>query len=488
MSIQDPIKGLSKSLIAATRSIMEKSHTVPKTEKEKKLAAMAEPKDKITHADVLKGRGVMKEDEQIDELSTDTMRKYREKAREDAFDADAVDDERRLRKRSFGHNQAGKKIIKRGDTLRAEEVQLTPEEIAMIEAKMAGVADGAMEGEKHMCATKVFHKEWAEGTPIKTMHADPDENGLIEWYDVMFEHGIERVMTEDMDILQQESHMHSKRKMTKEEAIAEISAEMKGRYKKAAQRSLDSAQDFKSELEREGEPKDSRVSKDVNRIIKNRKMGMKRANEEVQIDEAMSAADRYKHHHEHAKALLKSIGEHLKTEHETAHKFKDYRGNKGPTWGHVGSMEHVANQLSNLHDMVARKGEYAESVEVEGETLDEARGRPKLPRDAKGNIIRGGAKQSVAKAADEEPAALGYQLRKAASINKPVHFMNGEKKEVTSAHVNAFNDHMAARKTSQEKHAFQKQAHKSHADFVKAVSSPVPKAAKDTGEIVKYRH
>lgn len=61
--------------------------------------------------------------EDLEELSTDTLRKYREKARDDAFDADAVDDERRLRKRSFGHNQAGKKIIKRGDTLRAEEAE-----------------------------------------------------------------------------------------------------------------------------------------------------------------------------------------------------------------------------------------------------------------------------------------------------------------------------------------------------------------------------
>ena len=83
----------------------------------------------------------------------------------------------------------------------------------MIEAKMAGVAPGSMDGDKHMCATKVFHKEWNEGTPIKTMHADPDAEGLIEWYDVMFDHGIERVMTEDMEVLQAESHMHSKKKM-----------------------------------------------------------------------------------------------------------------------------------------------------------------------------------------------------------------------------------------------------------------------------------
>ena len=92
--------------------------------------------------------------------------------------------------------------------------KLTKEEIEMIEAKMAGVAPGSMEGEKHMCATKVFHKEWNEGTPIKTMHADPDAEGLIEWYDVMFDHGIEKkVPTRDLEVLVAESHMnHSKKK------------------------------------------------------------------------------------------------------------------------------------------------------------------------------------------------------------------------------------------------------------------------------------
>jgi len=40
-----------------------KSETEPKTEKEKKLAALASPKDKITHKDVLVGRGVVKEEE-----------------------------------------------------------------------------------------------------------------------------------------------------------------------------------------------------------------------------------------------------------------------------------------------------------------------------------------------------------------------------------------------------------------------------------------
>lgn len=47
------------------KSAKKKSHTVPKTDKEKKLAALASPKDKITHKDVLVGRGVVKEDVQL---------------------------------------------------------------------------------------------------------------------------------------------------------------------------------------------------------------------------------------------------------------------------------------------------------------------------------------------------------------------------------------------------------------------------------------
>ena len=91
--------GLPADLISATRSILEKKtqvdldpetddkedngdnesdddddvkkeskHTTPKSDKEKKLAALAHPKDKITHKDVLVGRGVLKKEEtEIDE-------------------------------------------------------------------------------------------------------------------------------------------------------------------------------------------------------------------------------------------------------------------------------------------------------------------------------------------------------------------------------------------------------------------------------------
>ena len=60
---------------------------------------------------------------------------------------------------------------------------------------------------KHSCATKVEHVEFGEGRTVNSMHAAPDENGDIAWYDVMFEHGIEKgVASEDLNILLSEVH------------------------------------------------------------------------------------------------------------------------------------------------------------------------------------------------------------------------------------------------------------------------------------------
>jgi len=59
----------------------------------------------------------------------------------------------------------------------------------------------------HMCATHVEHAEWGEGKPIHSQHAAPDENGHIDWYDVMFEHGIEKhVSIDEMTVLSESSH------------------------------------------------------------------------------------------------------------------------------------------------------------------------------------------------------------------------------------------------------------------------------------------
>jgi uncharacterized Fe-S cluster-containing protein len=84
--------------------------------------------------------------EELDELSTDTLRSYRNKARDDAFDAHDVDDDRRLRKRSYGANQAGKKILKRGEPLRKEEVEQTDEALTGNQHKIDANKNGKIDG------------------------------------------------------------------------------------------------------------------------------------------------------------------------------------------------------------------------------------------------------------------------------------------------------------------------------------------------------
>lgn len=75
----------------------------------------------------------------------------------------------------------------------------------------------------HQCAIHVRHEQFGKGKTIFSQHADPDEDGLIEWYDVMFEHGIEKaVKTADLEILVSEAHMnHSKKKMREDVELEE---------------------------------------------------------------------------------------------------------------------------------------------------------------------------------------------------------------------------------------------------------------------------
>ena len=66
---------------------------------------------------------------------------------------------------------------------------------------------------QHLCAKNVVHEQWGEGECISTMHADPDEEGHIAWYDVMFEHGIEaKVSIDELKVTKAEDHIHSSKK------------------------------------------------------------------------------------------------------------------------------------------------------------------------------------------------------------------------------------------------------------------------------------
>lgn len=79
--------------------------------------------------------------------------------------------------------------------------------------------DNADDARSHDCAKHVVHEQWGVGETVPTMHAEPDAEGNIAWYDVMFEHGIEhQVATSDLEITLSETHVHKKSKRMSEAA------------------------------------------------------------------------------------------------------------------------------------------------------------------------------------------------------------------------------------------------------------------------------
>lgn len=90
---------------------------------------------------------------------------------------------------------------------------------------------------------------------------------------------------------------------------------------------------------------------------------------------------------------------------------------------------------------------------------------PKKIAKAKKDIAK---KKAVQRA--EEPKHLVMQLRKATSIGSKVKFYDGAEHHVAPNHVEKFNDRYHSLKSSIEKESLVKRAHKSHADFMRAIS------------------
>jgi|APSaa5957512493_1039668.scaffolds.fasta_scaffold59983_2 hypothetical protein len=63
------------------------------------------------------------------------------------------------------------------------------------------------EGKEHLCAKKVKHESYGEGTCIPERHGVPID-GHVNWYTVIFEHDTEVVDTKDLTIIASEMHNH----------------------------------------------------------------------------------------------------------------------------------------------------------------------------------------------------------------------------------------------------------------------------------------
>ena len=206
----------------------EAAGSMPRSAREKKLAAMAHPKDKITHKDVLVGRGVVakEEVEQIDELKSSTLAGYIVKASKSAIGTAAAGDTRTTKNRKFGIERAVSKMYKRVPDAPKDPWEDPKFYNAQFKNRQEST-DTPGNSYKHQCAIHVKHEQFGEGRTIFSQHAAPDQDGNIAWYDVMFEHGIEKqVSINEIQVLHSESHMMHKKKKMKEE-VEQVDEAMK---------------------------------------------------------------------------------------------------------------------------------------------------------------------------------------------------------------------------------------------------------------------
>jgi len=97
-------------------------------------------------------------------------------------------------------------------------------EVMYATATKQAMKEGAEEEQpppgQHFCAKHVLSNVFGEGVVLDGQHAEPDENGHVEWYTVQFEHGEEVIFAEDVEIMMAEfhnNHSPSKKKMKKKE-------------------------------------------------------------------------------------------------------------------------------------------------------------------------------------------------------------------------------------------------------------------------------
>jgi hypothetical protein len=112
-----------------------------------------------------------------------------------------------------------KKGDKSGALKYAKGLDTDPRDYILKMMKEEGLEDSPnAANSQHLCAKNVVHEEWGDGECIPTMHDEPDEEGNIGWYDVMFEHGLEKgVAINELKVTHSEMHHNHKKKKNDEE-------------------------------------------------------------------------------------------------------------------------------------------------------------------------------------------------------------------------------------------------------------------------------
>ena len=208
--------GISDSLLDAVNSVMEKKKMDPvgKADADIDNDGDVDKSDKYLHNRRKAIKKAMKKNGKTSQDDIDVEPKMDDKVEESVnLDEESI-------KITYKNPKDGKthhmNVFTAQDAAQAER-DLRKQGMQILKKEMGegkspdGVDAGAVD--KHNCATHVYHEQWGEGQTIRTMHAEPDESGFVEWYDVMFDHGIEKgVPVAEMKVTLEMSHGNHKKK------------------------------------------------------------------------------------------------------------------------------------------------------------------------------------------------------------------------------------------------------------------------------------
>lgn len=193
--------GLSDSLINAVKEVGQSGKTIQTNMQRRNQNLDEKKKMDPVDKDELKGTHADRDDKDIDN------------------DGDSDDTDKYLHKRRKAISKSIKSGKKEKD-MGQDSVDVNPSMDDMKEAagsrsidKTDGETKLIKPSETHLCATKVEHAEWGVGECIFSEHAEPDESGHVEWYDVLFDHGIEhKVPVSEMKVKAEMHHGNHKKK------------------------------------------------------------------------------------------------------------------------------------------------------------------------------------------------------------------------------------------------------------------------------------
>ena len=163
------------------------------------------------------------EAEQIAELNKDTVYSYAAKAEKDVEKKHKDLTAQIKSNNPLDANKTASKIVKRYSGMDRAETRLNKEanenpcwdgyKMLGMKEKDGKQVPNCIPEESHYCAKHVYSNMFGEGTVVEGIHAEPDEQGNIEWYAVQFNEGIKKVFTEKLEIMMAEYHgNHTKKK------------------------------------------------------------------------------------------------------------------------------------------------------------------------------------------------------------------------------------------------------------------------------------